>query len=328
MASWVLILSCSMGLCLTITETGHVLVKAKKSFQQANDYCRNALHGNLMTIRSDTEHALAVSVSEGNEVWIGLYTITFNDWKWTSGTRLSYTNWASKEEKTFLSCGTLKSGPWHSKNCWDNYYFICSTDAAAPAATAQSSSSDIASSYLEVNNTSSYPSNDSLFIAGPTNDSLSSLFEALNGISFGNPYGLGTNSTNTGPCTSYTLHLILERMTWNEARNHCVAEHTDLASIPVVEVQWALSKLLIYPDTASGVWIGLHRNRLYGYWYWVNQAVFDFSFWGEKKPSTPLSENCGMVSREPGRNFTWQDECCRVKLPFICFSASQYNGAK
>ncbi|KAJ1080255.1 hypothetical protein NDU88_000474 [Pleurodeles waltl] len=190
---------------MTIAETKHVLVNAKKNFPQASDHCRYQLKGNLMTILNSTEQALAVSISEGTEVWIGLYTIWYNDWKWTSGASLSYRDWASNEWKKGLSCGTLKGGQWHSQSCLNKYYFLCSTDATTPAADTQTSNSGIASSLSEVNDTSSYLGNDSLSTTGSTNDSLSSLFENLNGISIGNPYGLGPNSLNTAGQHNGTL---------------------------------------------------------------------------------------------------------------------------
>ncbi|XP_078524783.1 uncharacterized protein LOC144797850 [Lissotriton helveticus] len=138
--------------------------------------------------------------------------------------------------------------------------------------------------------------------------------------SISSPFQHQTASPDTGNCSSCNLHLVTEWMSWSEARNHCISTYTDLASIPVADIQWAISKLLVYLDPAPGAWIGLRRSRVWGYWYWVDEEPLDFSYWGKGEPSNPPSERCGMVSRAPGKNFTWEDECCGVRLPFICYS--------
>ncbi|KAJ1080258.1 hypothetical protein NDU88_000477 [Pleurodeles waltl] len=134
------------------------------------------------------------------------------------------------------------------------------------------------------------------------------------------PFQHQTASADTGNCSSCNLHLIRERMSWSEARNHCISKYTNLASIPVSDIQWAISKLLMYPDSAPGAWIGLRRSRVWGYWYWVDEEPLNFNYWGKGEPNNPPFERCGMVSRSPGKNFTWEDECCGVRLPFICYS--------
>ncbi|XP_069501445.1 C-type mannose receptor 2-like [Ambystoma mexicanum] len=133
-------------------------------------------------------------------------------------------------------------------------------------------------------------------------------------------------TTAAGNCSSCSLHLIPERMSWSEARKHCISVYTDLASIPVAEVQWRVSRLLLATDTASGVWIGLRRSRVWGHWYWVNEDPSDFNYWGKGELSNPLSGRCAMVSRMPGRNYTWQNECCGVRLPSICYSKMNHPG--
>ncbi|XP_069501456.1 uncharacterized protein [Ambystoma mexicanum] len=117
------------------------------------------------------------------------------------------------------------------------------------------------------------------------------------------------------------FHLYLELMPWIEARKYCRAVHSDLASVPTTDVQMAITELLAGTTAAQrGAWLGLRKNRFLGNWYWVNDEAFDFSYWHEGEPSNQVWEQCGMVSANPGRNFSWADECCAARLPAICYS--------
>ncbi|XP_069468400.1 C-type mannose receptor 2-like [Ambystoma mexicanum] len=312
MAFWDLLRCTSLVLCLTLIAARQVvLVKQRKTWTEANHHCSDHCGGGtLMTITSDPQLTTASSKLEGNEAWIGLSRGLLS-WQWVDGSSYYYTRWAKGEWMKFYACGTIRNRLWYSQSCGSKYYFLCYTGSpssdctlnpvpgAAPSMPAGSSMASPVSVPFEPAYTSS--------ISG-----------AMDGPLDASPSESYTSSLNAGMCFSYTLHLVLERMSWNEARNYCMSAHTDLAGIPEAEVQWTVSKLLLYSDAAPGVWIGLHKNRLWGNWYWVNGDVFNFSFWGKNKPSNPLSEHCGMVSRTPGRNFTWEDECCGVKLPSIC----------
>ncbi|XP_056410201.1 macrophage mannose receptor 1-like [Hyla sarda] len=135
--------------------------------------------------------------------------------------------------------------------------------------------------------------------------------------------GSRTTQGSSGPGSGEldgNLHLVQSAMTWSESRTFCRTYYTDLASISSDEEQSAIAALLFSHIPSNGFWFGLKRNRFWGNWYWSNGRVWgQYSFWGESEPSDPSSKLCGLLSGDPGRNFSWSSACCGADLPFVCY---------
>nr|XP_014353349.1 PREDICTED: macrophage mannose receptor 1-like [Latimeria chalumnae] len=111
--------------------------------------------------------------------------------------------------------------------------------------------------------------------------------------------------------------LVKENKTWIEALNYCRTNHTDLASIPNATAQMEIAELAKTSSGGGGVWIGLRRDRLFGFWFWMDDDESEYSNWGDGSKGDPFSDHCGMIDME--ENFTWRFECCSTKLNFICY---------
>uniref|UniRef100_H3A7I9 C-type lectin domain-containing protein n=1 Tax=Latimeria chalumnae TaxID=7897 RepID=H3A7I9_LATCH len=118
-------------------------------------------------------------------------------------------------------------------------------------------------------------------------------------------------------CSQVKYILVKENKTWIEAFNYCRTNHTDLASIPNATAQTEIAELAKTSSGGGGVWIGLRRDRLLGFWFWMDDDESEFSNWGDGSKGDPFSDHCGMIDKE--ENFTWRFECCSTKLNFICY---------
>ncbi|XP_058626580.1 macrophage mannose receptor 1-like isoform X2 [Onychostoma macrolepis] len=110
--------------------------------------------------------------------------------------------------------------------------------------------------------------------------------------------------------------------TWSEAHRYCRDHYTDLANVRnQTENQRILERTWGY-----GVWIGLHRNRI-----WSNSQNITYQNWRPQisgfraQPDNGANhvneygyQHCTAVSfRYSGR---WTDEICVSSMPFFCYS--------
>ncbi|XP_064418080.1 C-type lectin domain family 4 member K-like [Latimeria chalumnae] len=109
---------------------------------------------------------------------------------------------------------------------------------------------------------------------------------------------------------------VKELRTWNDALDYCRTKKTDLASIRSQEEQEKVEKLVKNSSDGDGVWIGLRKDRLFGFWFWMNDDESEYSNRGNGAKGDPLSDHCGRIDKE---NFTWSFKCCFSKLNFICY---------
>uniref|UniRef100_H3A5Y0 C-type lectin domain-containing protein n=1 Tax=Latimeria chalumnae TaxID=7897 RepID=H3A5Y0_LATCH len=109
--------------------------------------------------------------------------------------------------------------------------------------------------------------------------------------------------------------LVKENKTWIEALNYCRANHTDLTSIPNPTAQEEITELANTSSGGGGIWIGLHRDQLLSFWFWMDDDESEYSNWGDGNKGDPFSDHCGMIDKE--ENFTWRFECCSTKLNFV-----------
>ncbi|XP_066287344.1 C-type lectin domain family 19 member A-like [Branchiostoma lanceolatum] len=123
-------------------------MKDKVSWTTANAKCER-LRANLASVKDQGENnfikGLIVGAPKGRVayVWLGLYKVG-KKWKWTDGSRASYTNWAPHEPNdSWLfggeNCGGVYSetgkkwavrwyserGQWNDNNCSWKYPYVC-----------------------------------------------------------------------------------------------------------------------------------------------------------------------------------------------------------
>jgi hypothetical protein len=105
----------------------------RKTWFNANSYCRNVDNANLVSITDQFEsaliHLLTVSKTSGDP-WIGLTTFAGDlTWTWTDGRRNTFTNWGNITGITeiFSKCVYVQDsdGKWSATSCADKKPFIC-----------------------------------------------------------------------------------------------------------------------------------------------------------------------------------------------------------
>ncbi|KAK2858933.1 hypothetical protein Q5P01_003553 [Channa striata] len=122
---------------------------------------------------------------------------------------------------------------------------------------------------------------------------------------------------------SVRIIVIQNNLTWEQAFDHCKAEHTRLLQIEDENDQKAVEQWLNNTSVAGKLWIGLRQSRVFGFWIWSDKTV-NYSNWrNNEMPEMPLSNHCGVISRD---GYTWSDENCLLQLPFICEEDIVYMG--
>ncbi|KAK6466629.1 snaclec subunit B-like, partial [Huso huso] len=108
------------------------LVQTKKNWTEARSYCREK-HTDLVTMHSLEEQQQLQNIVKNeasdfkketnNRFWIGLYQDSEN-WQWSTGDAVSYTNWTAGTGGLF--CATADAGgSWGQSVCHDQKPFMC-----------------------------------------------------------------------------------------------------------------------------------------------------------------------------------------------------------
>ncbi|MEQ2229533.1 hypothetical protein ILYODFUR_019847 [Ilyodon furcidens] len=124
-------------------------------------------------------------------------------------------------------------------------------------------------------------------------------------------------------CQLYEYLYIKEEKTWAEAQQYCREKHTDLATASNMTDTKRL--LNISEGNMGEAWIGLYDQTAgKRKWYWSLPGVeFNESEtnWASGEALDTGSENCGFI----GKNLTWGDYYCDLKLYFLCYD-DQHEG--
>ncbi|XP_052404337.1 macrophage mannose receptor 1b isoform X2 [Carassius gibelio] len=220
-----------------------------KTWTEARGYCRE-LGGDLASIMSRQQQAFLSTLSrdETTDFWIGFSNLANGRFKWTDGSKVTFTDWAEGEPRTnwhsywahyrhfekkecvFMgSASSSVYGKWVAHDCNSTHGFICSRDVDP----------DIAPVPTEVPKT---------FV------------------------NLGNSS----------FKVIQENLTWSEANSRCEAEGAHLASIRSLKTQ-AYLEMQVY-RSEQPLWIGLSRVQKNGYFQWANNWHMNIEKWAPSEP--------------------------------------------
>uniref|UniRef100_A0A3P9L7A7 C-type lectin domain-containing protein n=1 Tax=Oryzias latipes TaxID=8090 RepID=A0A3P9L7A7_ORYLA len=115
----------------------------------------------------------------------------------------------------------------------------------------------------------------------------------------------------------YEYKYVNKAMKWEEARQYCIQQHTDLATVTNVTDMKRLREAAKNVVPNPEAWIGLHRpqptNRK---WHWSLPGLeFNDTNWASGESST-VNEYCGAIRKD----LTWMDHGCGANKPFICYN--------
>ncbi|KAJ0062225.1 hypothetical protein NL108_002555, partial [Boleophthalmus pectinirostris] len=116
----------------------------------------------------------------------------------------------------------------------------------------------------------------------------------------------------------YSVHVVTEEKTWEDALNHCRKKYTDMATISSETELMLIQKELSKYVTTAHVWMGLHF--LSGEWMWLDGHERAYEVWGQGgKPKCP-GENlaCAALVVSSGGVKQCNAHDCQEKLNFIC----------
>ncbi|MGH0170893.1 UNVERIFIED_CONTAM: hypothetical protein FKN15_061844 [Acipenser sinensis] len=114
-------------------------------------------------------------------------------------------------------------------------------------------------------------------------------------------------------CPQRRYHVVRDVMTWDQARQHCQSNFTDLVSVRSEEEMQAIKALT---SRVSGSWflLGLHRDTVNSPWEWSTGEAFQYNNWANQKPAA-VGE---CVAMNPGGE--WITGPCDDPICFICLA--------
>uniref|UniRef100_A0A668AQT6 C-type lectin domain-containing protein n=1 Tax=Myripristis murdjan TaxID=586833 RepID=A0A668AQT6_9TELE len=116
------ILHCDVSDVKAQGQSRFILVKESKTWTEAQSHCRQH-YTDLASVRNQSENEKIFSLVSDHRwaVWIGLFR---DDWKWSDGSAMSFTNWNTDGINTH-NCVATKRGKWKMSRCSDRKYFVC-----------------------------------------------------------------------------------------------------------------------------------------------------------------------------------------------------------
>ncbi|CAL8377598.1 unnamed protein product [Gadus morhua 'NCC'] len=132
----------------TLADSGIVLIQSKKSWWDAQSYCREH-HTDLPSIRNLEENSLFSKMNNPKaNIWIGLHR---NLWStWSDGSDSSYRDWRHRmpnnTERTLTNCAMAHiyyGWQWRDYSCHLKFKFICSAVRVKQSFRIKLSSADI-----------------------------------------------------------------------------------------------------------------------------------------------------------------------------------------
>ncbi|XP_039626086.1 macrophage mannose receptor 1-like isoform X3 [Polypterus senegalus] len=90
-------------------------------------YCQNN-YTNLVSIQSQNQSNQILSLAQNtfqDAAWVGLSRIDSQNWQWSDGSNVTYTNW----ERELFCAAVNADGTWTDFTCSTNFYFICYLDS-------------------------------------------------------------------------------------------------------------------------------------------------------------------------------------------------------
>nr|XP_014354215.1 PREDICTED: macrophage mannose receptor 1-like [Latimeria chalumnae] len=226
------------------------LIQEKKTWFEARDTCRKN-YTDLVSITSQQELWNITNITEGKNVWIGLYQ---NPWQWSNGDESSFQYWDTNDPS--IEADEACVGVW-LKHKGDGH-----------------------------------PSE-----VGKWADFRSNTYHQ---------YFL---------CYKEKFILIKENKTWTDALLYCRHKYGDLVSVTDCDVQKEVAEIAKESD-GDRVWIGLRKDSLFGFWFWMEGNESDYEYWGNGVQTDPQMDHCGSIDKS--KNSTWGIQCCLTELNFIC----------
>ncbi|MBN3293406.1 MRC1 protein, partial [Polypterus senegalus] len=315
-------------------------------------YCQNN-YTNLVSIQSQNQSNQILSLAQNtfqDAAWVGLSRIDSQNWQWSDGSNVTYTNW----ERELFCAAVNADGTWTDFTCSTNFYFICYLDSGNTSRSfflvRQSVTWYAAQQYCR----SHYTNLVSIRNQAENEEVINSAqsFTVWTGL-FNNPwkwsdgsrvtfFNWNTQEPNDVGGTEYCVQQFTSGFwnditcnmnnpfvccegrtnlsgscsfqsrstTWLEAQSFCRKNNMDLASIQSMTEIQQLTNLV--PSASFfPVWTGLYREGQN--WQWSNGDAAIYYNW-------KAVYYCGALNVQG----TWNDINCSVNKTFFCYKGNGY----
>ncbi|XP_052760024.1 macrophage mannose receptor 1-like [Mya arenaria] len=278
------------GVLFTVDKTCFELVPTRHSWALAENDCRNR-GGHLATIDSAMKQSAiyqVVKTYQGSNVWIGLHDINVEEnFEWTSGEVLNYTNWYPGRKNAFLhfsqDCVSVwlgtHLGRWEDESCSQTHAYLCEFPGVLSSQT-----------YT----TSATGSDGNTHLCSPQVRNLAQRY--------------GTALVQHDKSCYELLH---NQVTWGHAEQLCKQAGGHLANIGDASEQAYIQDFMMRHNPNRAVWIGLNDHRTEGQFHWTNGAAVTYTNWIAGHQDNFLNHNIeDCVALVPYKNGTWDDIPC------------------
>ncbi|XP_052759877.1 macrophage mannose receptor 1-like [Mya arenaria] len=284
------------GVLFTVDKTCFELVPTHHSWALAENDCRNR-GGHLATINSAMKQSTIYTVLktyQGSNVWIGLHdTNVEENFEWTSGEMLNYTNWYPGRKSPVLhftqDCVSVwlgsHLGRWEDEQCSHTQAYLCEFPAV--------------------------PSSQTITTSAPASEGDTHLCspQVRN-----HAQRYGTALVQHDKSCYELLH---NKVTWSHAEQLCKQAGGHLANIGDASEQAYIQDFMMMHNPTNAVWIGLNDHYTEGHFHWTNGAAVTYTNWIAGHQDNFANHNIeDCVTLVPYKNGTWDDISCGSQALF------------
>uniref|UniRef100_A0A6Q2YBT8 Mannose receptor, C type 1b n=1 Tax=Esox lucius TaxID=8010 RepID=A0A6Q2YBT8_ESOLU len=250
------------------------------AMEDARDFCRQR-HADLAVINTLTENTfLWKKINKGyfGNLYIGLTVDLDRTFGWMDGSPVVFQRW-DKNQPDFKNndencvAMTTSMGFWHDYNCGTEMQSICKRSVSPP------------------------PNSTVAPTVPPTGGCPPDWIQYQSKVSM-RKQGLRKRS------------VLLQNMTWSEARVQCETEQGQLAST-LDELSAAYLELQAL-KLETPVWIGLNKDETQGYFRWIDGWHLNMVQWAKNEPSR--DRPCVYLDVDG----TWKTSLCNHTYPSVC----------
>ncbi len=246
-------------------------------------------------------------------VWIALKNSN-NQFKWTDGSQMSFTNWAkgNPSNKTDHNCVQMIAdsspiGQWSDDICNKKHVIVCEKTPTVTMTFLQKKIVELSKKFSETQNTLS------TYLKFLTNDKWINF--KLFTDSDGKHKALFFHINKTNAFNGHT--------TWNEAKKTCESLNASLVEIQTTEKQFILESFLgqlgFESNKLSIIWLNGHRESS-GKWKWITSGKeFTYTNWADGYPSTISGWDYIIMDFNNDKNFgKWYNDPATSTTHLVC----------
>ncbi|XP_033764206.1 brevican core protein-like [Pecten maximus] len=320
-----------------------VFVTSKYSWTDASSHCHRH-GGRLVKIENLQKQNFVYNTLKALHwkeirVWIGANDrASEGTWKWTDGSKLSYSNWHQGEGPShsgflfnagYEDCAIMKlddRGRWHDYDCGGVLFLetsVCEYKKVVRPTTTTTTTTTMRTTPTTTTPTTTTPTTTTMRTTPTTTTPTTTT-----------PTTTTMPTTTKKTCSSFhpvaslvkfyrnsCLRFVSGDKSWNDADTDCRRHGGLLLQIHSQQDQdfvYESLKSLHWSD--SGAWIGATDSGSEGHWRWSDGSRVKYGHWspGEGPSHNATNENCAMISVDDGM---WYDYDCTAVIynqAYIC----------